>query len=159
MKAIPFAPQRNSGKAVNAVRRAVSTMVSGIKNSPRLHPLIEDTNLVSHLSSHYSGSDFRTEAFAEVTKDYLTLYKACKADDAQINQAMSDKYPNLWPVYRDQALVEMAARIHSAHSGVATGEEAVSHTPSGNTQIRIGGRDPRDIRADAGAKDGEIRRS
>jgi len=72
---------------------------------------------------------------------------------------MSEKYPDLWPVYRDQALVEMTERINAYCSYTGTGKEAFSHSPSGSTNTRIGGRDPRDIRPDAGVRESEIHRS
>ena len=76
-----------------------------------------------------------------------------------MNQAMSEKYPNLWPVYRDQVLVEMAERVNGAYSNTNICEEASSHDPSGGANTRIGGRDPRDIRPDAGTRESEIHRS
>jgi hypothetical protein len=70
-------------------------------------------SIQSHLAQYTGEMEHHrpAEALAEVTKGYLHLYKEFDGNEAAVNAALTDKYPKLWPVYRDEFLPSLQQHV------------------------------------------------
>lgn len=64
-----------------------------------------DNSLIGRLKGLQQKSDI--EAFAELTRKYLSLYALNKGDEEKIDAALGKTYAHLWPVYRDEVIPEI----------------------------------------------------
>lgn len=73
------------------------------------------------------------ESFAEITRKYLTLYAIYKGEEPAIDEIMSETYPKLWDLYKnevmpdiDSASIEKIGAYKPRHSGtLAWGRKAI----------------------------------
>jgi hypothetical protein len=65
-----------------------------------------DDSTIEYLKGN--PQDCSVEAFAEITRKYLSLYAQYHSED-RVNVVLSRTYPKLWAIYRDEVLPELEA--------------------------------------------------
>jgi len=87
---------------VQWVSRQIKKLTTGRDPST---PLYEGAReLPSHIDLYKDISAHPREAMAEVSNHHMSLYANHGGNEARVDELMSQKYPELWPVYRDDYL-------------------------------------------------------
>lgn len=66
-------------------------------------PLYEHAReLLEHLNLYESDESYAREAMAEISNHHYSLYALYEGNEEKVDEIMSRKYPELWPIYRDE---------------------------------------------------------